>query len=169
MDREKRERLVKKREALKAKREIENLLRRIDDLTQYFDRHKIEYHIHLECERAYEALYSYPAVGSGLNWEEIPNSKKVFYSSIDERNEILSTVIMHCLEALDTTFVIWDDGYKPILEITANLVAEHADALAEEDSRMWILNLEKDFCLEYRDWYYIAWTPISSPTLTEHL
>ena len=72
-----RERLVKKREALKAKLEIESRLSRIDYLIKHFDENEIEYRIHIDCEKATEALDSYPAEFSSLNWDKIPNSKKV--------------------------------------------------------------------------------------------
>ena len=153
-----RKRVIKKREALKAKLEIEARLKRIDDLTKYFDNNEIEYCIHLDCEPANEALLSYPPEFSGLNWNQIPNSEKVFYSSIAERNRIISTVITRCLDVSDTTFVIWSDGYKPILEITANLVAENSGIMADEDFDMWVLALEKGFCLEHYHEGHVAWT-----------
>ena len=153
-----RERLIKKREALKAKLEIESRLSRIDELIKYLDRNGLEYRIHIDCEKANEALLSYPANFSGLNWDKIPNSEKVIYSSDAERNKIISTAIAHHLDVLDTTFVIWSDGYKPILEITANLVAENSGAMADEDWDMWVLNLEKGFCLEHYHEGYVAWT-----------
>ena len=155
MEPERRERLIEKREALKAKRKLESRLRSINDITQYLNRHKIEYRIHLEHEQADKALHSDPAYTSSLNWDEIFNSKKLTYHSFTERDEIISTVITDYLEVSDTTFVIWNDGYKPTLEIAANLVAEHADAIADEDSRMWVLNVEKGFCLEHRHGAYI--------------
>ena len=162
-----RERLIKKREALKAKLEIEGRLRRIDDLIKHLDKNELEYRIHMDCEKANEALLSYPAEFSGLNWDEIPNSEKVIYGSIDERNKIISTAIAHCLDGSDTTFVIWADGCQPILEITATLVAENSGAMADEDFDMWVLNLEKGFCLEHYHEGYVAWTLSSSQAYTE--
>ena len=158
MERERRERLIKKREELKARREIESRLRRIENLVQYLNNNRVEYRIHIECEKADKALHSYPAIGSGLNWDKIPNSKKAYYHSFDEIDEIILTVITDYLNKSDTTFVIWGDGYMPILEITANLVAENSGVIADEDSDMWILNLEKGFCLEHRYPRHVAWT-----------
>lgn len=157
-----RERLVKKREALKAKLEIESRLSRIDYLIKHFDENEIEYRIHIDCEKATEALDSYPAEFSSLNWDKIPNSKKVIYGSDAERDKIISTVITNNLDGSDTTFVIWSDGYKPILEMTANLVAENSGVMADEDFDMWVLNLEKGFCLEHYHEGYVAWTLSSS-------
>ena len=153
-----RERLIKKREALKAKLKIEVRLSCINDLIKHFDKNELEYRIHMDCEKATEALDSYPAKFSSLNWDKIPNSEKVIYGSIAERNKIISTVITHHLDVSDTTFVIWGDGYKPILEITANLAAENSGAMADEDFDMWVLNLEKGFCLEHYHEGYVAWT-----------
>ena len=153
-----RERLIKKREALKAKLEIENRLKRIDDLIQYFDRSKIKYRIHIDCEKVTKALSAYPAQFSGLDWNKIPNSEKVTYDSITERNRIISTTITQNLNASDTAFVTWSDGYKPILEIAANLAAENSGVMADEDFDMWVLNLEKGFCLEHYHEGYVAWT-----------
>ena len=158
MDCERRERLIKKREALKAKLKIESRLNRIDYLIKHFDENEIEYRIHLDCEKANEALDSYAANFSGLNWDKIPNSEKVFYGSDDaKRDKIISTVITDNLDGSDTTFIIWADGYKPILEITANLVAENSGVMADEDWDMWVLNLEKGFCLEHYHEGYVAW------------
>ena len=162
-----RERLIKKREALKAKLEIEARLKRINDLIKHLDKNEIEYRIHLDCKKVTEALVSYPAEFSSLNWNKIPNSEKVIYGSIAERNKIISTVITHYLDGSDTTFVIWGDGYKPILEITANLVAENSGAMADEDFDMWVMNLEKGFCLEHYHEGYVAWTLSSSQTHKE--
>jgi len=191
-----RQRLIKKRTALKAKREIEYRLRRIDDLIKHFNRHEIEYRIHIDCEqaneaivsylaefpdrnwdkipnsekvfygsvKANEALVSYPAIGSSrLDWDKIPNSEKVFYSSDAERDEIISTVITRYLDRSDTTFVIWEDGYTPILEMTANLVAENSGVMADKDWNMWVLNLEKGFCLEHYYRGHVAWSILSPP------
>ena len=168
MDCERRERLIKKREALKAKLKIESRLNRIDYLIKHFDENEIEYRIHLDCEKANEALYSYPANFSGLNWDKIPNSEKVIYGSVAERNKIISTVITDNLDVSDTTFVIWSDGYKPILEITANLAAENSGAMADEDFDMWVLNLEKGFCLEHYHEGYVAWTLSSLQVHRQH-
>ena len=153
-----RERLIKKREALKAKLEIEARLRSINYIIKHLDQNEIEYRIHLDCEKANQALLSYPAEFSGLNWDKIPNSEKVIYGSDAERNKIISTVITDNLDESDTTFVIWSNGYKPILEMTANLVAENSGAMADEDFDMWVLNLEKGFCLEHYHEGYVAWT-----------
>ena len=163
-----RKRLSKKREALKAKLEIEARLRSINDLTKHFDENEIEYRIHINCEKANEALLSYPAEFSSLNWDKIPNSEKVIYGSDAERNKIISTVITDYLDGSDTTFVIWSDGYKPILEITANLAAENSGAMADEDCDMWLLNLEKGFCLEHYHEGYVAWTLSSSQARIQH-
>ena len=153
-----REKLIKKREALKAKLEIESRLQRIDDLIQYFDRNDIEYRIHIDCEKVTKALFAYPVEFSGLDWNKIPNSEKVAYDSIAERNRIISTIITQNLDASDTAFVAWSDGYKPILEIAANLAAENSGVMADEDFDMWVLNLEKEFCLEHYHEGYVAWT-----------
>ncbi|MEL6928840.1 MAG: hypothetical protein AAFO95_09415 [Cyanobacteria bacterium J06600_6] len=163
-----RERLIKKREALKTKLEFEGRLGRIDDLLKHLDYHKIKYRIYLDCEKAEQALYSYPAEFSGLNWGKIPNSEKVFYCSDAERNKIISTVIRHYLDKSDTTFVIWADSYKPILEITASLMAENSGAMADEDFDMWVLNLEKGFCLEHYHEGHVAWTALSSRSPLGH-
>ncbi|MEM8676219.1 MAG: hypothetical protein AAGF83_20490 [Cyanobacteria bacterium P01_G01_bin.67] len=153
-----RERLIKKREALKAKLEIENRLKRIDDLIQYFDRNNIEYRLHIDCEKVDQALFAYPAQFSGLDWDNISNSEKVAYDSIAERNRIISTTITQNLNASDIAFVTWSDGYKPILEMAANLAAENSGVMADEDFDMWVLNLEKGFCLEHYHEGYVAWT-----------
>jgi len=162
-----RERLIKKRKALKAKREIEDRLGRINDLIKHLDQNEIKYRIHLDCEKANKAILSYPAKFSGLNWEKIPNSEKAIYSSDTERDEIISTVITNYLDVSDTIFVIWADGYKPILEITANIVTENSGAMADEDFDMWILNLERGFCLEHYHEGYVAWTLSSSQARIE--
>ena len=153
-----RERLILKREALKAKIESENRLKRIDDLIQYFDKNDIEYRIHIDCEKVTEALFAYPAEFSGLDWNKISNSEKVTYNFIAKRNRIISTTITQNLDASDTVFVIWSDGYKPILEIAARLAAENSGAMADADFDMWVLNLEKRFCLEHYHEGYVAWT-----------
>ena len=153
-----RERLIKKREALKAKLKIEDRLSRINDLIKHLDRNEIEYCIHMDCEKANKALFSYPAEFSSLNWDKIPNSEKVIYDSIAERNKIISMAITNCLSVSDTIFVIWSDGYKPILETTANIAAENSGVMADEDFDMWVLNLEKGFCLEHYHEGYVAWT-----------
>ncbi|MEM6611915.1 MAG: hypothetical protein AAF652_06600 [Cyanobacteria bacterium P01_C01_bin.72] len=153
-----RERLIKKREALKAKLEIEARLGCINDLIEHFDQNEIKYRIHMNCEKVIEALFSYPAEFSGLNWDQIPNSKKVIYHSITERNKIISTAITDHLDLSDTIFVTWGDGYKPILETTANLAAENLGVMADEDFDMWVLNLEKGFCLENYHEGHVAWT-----------
>ena len=153
-----RERLIKKREALKAKLEIENRLKRIDDLIQYFDRNDVEYRIHINCEKVDKALFAYSTQFSGLDWDKIYNSEKIAYDSIAQRNRIISTTITQNLYASDTVFVTWSDGYKPILEIAANLAAENSGVMADEDFDMWVLNLEKGFCLEHYHQGYVAWT-----------
>ena len=84
--------------------------------------------------------------------------KKSLTDSIAKRNRIISTTITQNLDASDTAFVIWSDGYKPILEIAANLAAENSGVMADEDFDMWVLNLEKGFCLEHYHEGYVAWT-----------
>lgn len=153
-----RERQIKKREALKAKLERKNRLERIDDLIQYFDRNDIEYRIHIDCEKVDKALFAYPAKFSSIDWDKISNSEQVTYDSIAQRNKIISTTITQNLDASDTAFVTWSDGYKPILEIAADLATENSGVMADEDFDMWILNLEKGFCLEHYHEGYVAWT-----------
>lgn len=153
-----RERLIKKREALKAKLESENRLKRIDDLIQYFNKNDIKYRLHIDCEKVDEALFAYPAEFSSLDWDKISNLEKVAYDSIAERNRIISTTITQNLDTSDIAFVTWSDGYKPILEIAANLAAENSGVMAYEDFDMWVLNLEKGFCLEHYHEGYVAWT-----------
>ena len=153
-----RDRLLKKREELKARLETSDRLSRIEDLIHHFDKHGIAHRVHIECEKVNSALRAYPTGFSGLDWDKIPNSKKIAYSSIDERNDIISTVITQYLELSDKTFIAWGDGAKPIVEITANQAAENSGAMADEDFDMWVLNLEKGFCLEHYHEGYVAWT-----------
>ena len=138
-------------------------MRRIDDLIKHFNRHEIEYRIHIDCEQANEAIVSYLAEFPDRNWDKIPNSEKVFYGSDAERDEIISTVITRYLDRSDTTFVIWEDGYTPILEMTANLVAENSGVMADKDWNIWVLNLEKGFCLEHYYRGHVAWSILSPP------
>ncbi|MGD1920773.1 MAG: hypothetical protein ACFCAD_18945 [Pleurocapsa sp.] len=153
-----REKLIKKREALKVKRSLENRLKRINDLIKYLDWNSIEYCIHINCEKVTKVLSTYPAQFSGLDWDKISNSEKVTYDDLTERNKIIATIITQNLDASDTVFVTWSDGYKPILEIAANLAAENSSIMADEDFDMWVLNLEKEFCLEHHHEGYVAWT-----------
>lgn len=152
-----RKRLINKRKALQAKLEIADRLSRIDELIQYLNKHEIKYQIHIECEKVLEALFAYPTNFSGLNWEYIPNSQKVTYCSIDERNQIISATVIHNLKESDTVFITWGDDNKPILEISAKLAAENSGIIADQDFDMWILNLEKGFCLEHYHEGYVAW------------
>ena len=156
-----RERLIKKREDLKTKLEIADRLSRIDNLIQHLDKNEIDYRIHMQCEKVLEVLVVYPSEFSGLAWNKIRNSKKAVYSSIDERNKIISTVVTQYLDLSDTAFITWGDAYKPILEMTAKLAAENSGVMADEDFDMWILNLEKGFCLEHYHEGYVAWTMTS--------
>ena len=131
---------------------------RIEDLIQHFDKNVIDYRIHIECKKVLEALLTYPSEFSGLAWNKIQNSKKAVYSSIEERNKIISNVVTQYLNLSYIVFIIWSDGYKPILEMTAKLAAENSGVMADEDFDMWILNLEKGFCLEHYHEGYVAWT-----------
>ncbi len=153
-----RDRLIKKREKLIVQREISDRLSRIEELTQYFDSIGVEYLVHIECEKVIDALQAYPAIFSGLDWDRIPNSEKVTYNSIDERNSTIATAMAQCLDLSDITFVAWGDAAKPIVEIEAKQSIENLGVMADEDFDMWILNLEKGFCLEHYHEGYVAWT-----------
>lgn len=152
-----RERLIKKRKALQAKLQIADCLSHIDELIQYLNEHEIKYRIHIECEKVLEALLAYPTNFSGLNWAHIPNSQKAAYCSVNERNKIISATVTHNLKKSDTVFIVWGDGNKPTLEMSAEFAAENSGVMADQDFDMWILNLEKGFCLEHYHEGYVAW------------
>ncbi len=152
MDREK---LLKKRNKLKAKIYTSVRIGLIRELINYLDSKKVEYNLHLECDRVFK---KYPTNFSGLNWGIIPNSQLIHYHTIEQRNQIISNALTEYLNKSDRVFVVWSNGLTPILELSVKQLMDNIEPIVNEDFDMWILQLEKGFCLEHYHEGYVAWT-----------
>ncbi|MFM2483284.1 hypothetical protein [Celerinatantimonas sp. YJH-8] len=158
MDREK---AIQKRLKLREEHERQYRLNLIVDLTKFLDAQLIPYQIEFGNNVAEWIAENFPIQFSGIDWGNCAGSETIPFVEDDVRDRLIVEAISNDLQVDDIVWIAWGNALRPIMSVRAEVVVLHPAKFADEDLDMWIIQVEKGFCLECYHEGYVGYKRVS--------
>lgn len=156
-----RENTVQKRSKLHEESERKSRLALIEDLILFLDEESLTYEVKFDDSVSDWISANFPLLFSGIDWENSPESIKTPFREIVQRDNAISDIVSTYFAGEDVVSVTWSNALRPTVLVSAEVLTKHPAAFADEDSDMWVVQLDKQFCLECCHEGYIGYKRVS--------